>query len=75
VRRAALAGFQRLDVGDERPQLRVGDDAAPVGIDTIGARLMTLPLLITSMIFWSVLSSLKKSAPESVKGFKTLIQD
>src|SRR6266498_6146919 len=30
VRRAALAGFQRLDVGDERTQLRVGDDAAPV---------------------------------------------
>jgi len=35
------------------------------GIETIGARPMTLPLLITAMIFSSVLNSLKKSAPES----------
>src|SRR6188508_3614 len=28
---ATLAGFQRLDVGDERPQSRVGDDPAPMG--------------------------------------------
>src|SRR5438034_1399540 len=35
------------------------------GIETIGARPRTLPLRITSMIFWSVLNSEKKSAPES----------
>jgi hypothetical protein len=34
------------------------------GIETIGARPITLPLRITSMIFLSVLNSAKKSAPE-----------
>jgi hypothetical protein len=29
ARAGALAGLQRLDVGDERLQLRVGDDSAP----------------------------------------------
>ena len=35
------------------------------GIETIGARPRTLPLRITSVIFWSVLNSWKKSAPDS----------
>ena len=37
-----LPGVQRLDVGDERLQLLVGDDPAQWGIETIGARPITL---------------------------------
>src|SRR5262249_35584470 len=62
--REPLTRLQGLDVRDEVVQLVGWDDPPQGGIETIGARPITAPLLITAMIFASVLNWCRKAAPD-----------